>query len=379
MAEIVLWVALGAIVFAYAGYSVVVFLLSRVLRRPVQRADIEPKVTFLITAYNEARNIATKIEQTLSLDYPADKLELIVASDGSTDETDEIVRSFSGRGVRLIRVEGRVGKTETQNRAVRQATGEIIIFSDATTRYEQSAIRKIVRNYADPAVGAVSGRYEYYNPTGAPIGLGSILFWRYENAIKSMQTQVRTITGCCGCIYSVRRALYTPLPADIISDLCEPLKVLEKGYRIVFEPEAIAFEETTERTREEFNMRVRVVTRGMRGLMYMRALLNPLRHGFVAFQLMSHKVMRWLVPLFLAAAFLANLALLGRPLYDVLFAMQVAFYAIALVGYFAERRSIRIGPFAIPLYFCTVNAAAVVAMVRIWKGHKAVTWETVRR
>jgi cellulose synthase/poly-beta-1,6-N-acetylglucosamine synthase-like glycosyltransferase len=379
MAEIVFWLALAAVVFAYAGYSVVVFLLSRVLRRPVTRQDIEPTVTFLITAYNEERNIAAKIEQTLSLDYPTDKLELIVASDGSTDRTDEIVRSFAGRGVRLIRVEGRVGKTETQNRAVRQATGDIIVFSDATTRYEQSALRKIVRNYADPTVGAVSGRYEYFNPTGAPIGLGSILFWRYENAIKSMQTQVRTITGCCGCIYSVRRALYTPLPPDIISDLCEPLKVLEKGYRIVFEPEAIAFEETTEKTREEFNMRVRVVTRGMRGLMYMRALLNPLRHGFVAFQLLSHKVMRWLVPLFLGVALLANVALLGRPLYDVLFVLQLSFYVIAAIGYLAERRSIRVGPFAIPLYFCTVNAAAVVAMYRIWKGHKAVTWETVRR
>ena len=379
MAEFIFWTSIAAIVFSYVGYSVVVFVLSRFVRRPLQSRDIEPNVTFLITAYNEERNIAAKIEQTLSLDYPRDRLELIVASDGSTDRTDEIVRGFADRGVKLIRVEGRVGKTETQNQAVRKAAGEIVIFSDATTRYENQAIRKLVRNYADPTVGAVSGRYEYFNPTGAAIGLGSILFWKYENAIKSMQTQVRTITGCCGCIYSVRRDLYTPLPADIISDLCEPLKVLEKGYRIVFEAEAIAFEETTEKTREEFNMRVRVVTRGMRGLMYMRALLNPLRHGFVAFQLLSHKVMRWMVPLFLATALLANVALIGEPLYNTTLALQLSFYALAGISYLAERHSVSVGPFAIPLYFCAVNCAAIVAMYRIWKGHKAVTWETMRR
>jgi cellulose synthase/poly-beta-1,6-N-acetylglucosamine synthase-like glycosyltransferase len=346
----------------------------------VRRADITPPVTYLITAYNEERNIAAKLEQTLSLDYPRDRLEIIVASDGSTDRTDDIVRGFADSGVRLVRVEGRVGKTEVQNQAVRQANGEIIIFSDATTRYEKSAVRKIVRNYADPTVGAVSGRYEYFNPTGATIGLGSILFWKYENQIKSRQTSIKTITGCCGCIYSVRREAYVPLPADIISDLCEPLKVLEKSsYRIVFEPEAIAYEETTEKSAEEFRMRVRVITRGMRGLMFMRSLFNPLRHGFVAFQLISHKVLRWLVPVFLATIFVANLFLLEHAFYKLLFAGQVAFYAIALFGYLSERRKLPIGILSVPLYFVTVNLASIVAMYRVWRGHKAVTWETVRK
>lgn len=234
MAELIFWGAVCCIAFAYAGYSLSILLIAVFVRRPLRRAPIEPNVTFLITAYNEERNLAAKIEQTLSLDYPREKLEIIVASDGSTDRTDEIARSFADRGVRLVRVEGRVGKTETQNQAVRQARGDVIIFSDATTRYEHNAIRNIVRNYADAQVGAVSGRYEYYNPTGASIGVGSVLFWKYENLIKRLQTRIHTITGCCGCIYSVRREAYQPLPADIISDLCEPLKVLEKGYRIVF-------------------------------------------------------------------------------------------------------------------------------------------------
>ncbi|MGB7540912.1 MAG: glycosyltransferase family 2 protein [Burkholderiales bacterium] len=380
MMEGIFWVMVAGIFYTYAGYSLTILLLAQFVRRPIRRAAIEPRVTYLITAYNEEKNIQAKLAQVLSLDYPHDRLEIMVASDGSTDRTDDIVRQFADRSVRLVRVEGRVGKTETQNRAVREAMGEVIIFSDATTFYERSAIRNIVRNYADPGVGAVSGRYEYRNPTGAPIGFGSILFWKYENLIKTLQTRIRTITGCCGCIYSVRRDLYEPLPADIISDLVEPLKILEKGYRIVFEPEAIAYEETTERTAEEFNMRVRVVTRGMRGLWYMRKLFNPLRFGFVSLQLLSHKVLRWLVPVFLFLLFASNLWLLDSSwFYDAVLALQLAFYGIAALGFLAERMNIALKLLTIPLYFVTVNAAAVVAMYRIFKGYKAVTWETVRR
>jgi cellulose synthase/poly-beta-1,6-N-acetylglucosamine synthase-like glycosyltransferase len=378
--KIAFWAVVAVILYAYVGYSLTILLLGQFIRRPIRRAGIEPRVTYLITAYNEEKSIRAKLEQVLSLDYPHEKLEIIVASDGSTDRTDDIVRQFAGHRVRLVRVEGRVGKTETQNCAVREATGEMIIFSDATTFYEKSAIRNLVRNYADPEVGAVSGRYEYRNPTGGAIGFGSILFWKYENLIKTLQTRIRTITGCCGCIYSVRRELYEPLPADIISDLVEPLKILEKGYRIVFEPEAIAFEETTEKTGEEFSMRVRVVTRGMRGLWYMRKLFNPLRYAFVSFQLFSHKVLRWLVPVFLFILLASNLWLLGSsPFYDVTAALQLAFYAVALLGFLAERMHVTLRLLTIPLYFVTVNAAALVAMYSLWRGHKAVTWETVRR
>jgi len=378
-AEIFFWMMVAVVAYTYVGYSLTILALAKFVDNPVRRGPIEPRLTCLITAYNEEKNIRTKLDQILSLDYPSDKLEIIVASDGSTDDTDNIVRQFAGRGVKLIRVEGRVGKTETQNRAVREASGEIIVFSDATTLYESSALRNIVRNYADPGVGAVSGRYEYRNPTGAPIGLGSIVFWKYENLIKALQTRIRTITGCCGCIYSVRRKLYQPLPADIISDLVEPLTVLAKGYRIVFEPEAIAYETTTEKAAEEFGMRVRVVTRGMRGLWYMRALLNPFRSAFVAFQLLSHKVLRWMIPVFLVILFVSNLALLGSHwFWDLAFMLQIAFYGSALVGILAERANVTFKLLTIPLYFVTVNAAAAVAMYRICKGHKAVTWETSR-
>jgi cellulose synthase/poly-beta-1,6-N-acetylglucosamine synthase-like glycosyltransferase len=379
VSEVVFWTAVGAILYAYGGYSLVIFLLALVVRNPVRRADITPSVTLLITAYNEERDIAQKLEGSLSLDYPRELLEIIVASDGSSDRTDEIVRGFESRGVKLVRVEGRVGKTGTQNEAIKHARGDIVVFSDATTTYDSQALRKLVRNYADPRIGAVSGRYEYRNPSGAPIGLGTVLFWKYENAIKSMQTRIWTITGCCGCIYSVRRSAYVPLPRDIISDLCQPLKILESGYRIAFERDAVAYEDALEESKGEFSMRVRVISRGIYGLIFMRKLLNPFRSPFVAFQLISHKWMRWLVPVFAAIALLANAALLGRLFYNVTFALQAAFYLIALLAFLLEGR-VRLPKLAgVPLYFVTVNAASIAAMRKVSKGIRATTWETVRR
>lgn len=356
-----------------------ILVLSLLSKKSVKKQEIYPKVTFLITAYNEERSIAEKLEDTISLDYPKEKLEVMVASDGSTDRTDEIVKGFSDRGVVLKRVEGRVGKTATQNEAVEAATGDIIIFSDATTNYSKEAIKKIVRNYVDKKVGAVSGRYEYVNPSGAAVGLGTILFWKYENLIKKMQTRIKTITGCCGCIYSLRRELYEPLPRDIISDLVEPLKILEKGYRIVFEPDAVAYEETTETSKQEFSMRVRVISRGMQGLWYMRALFNPFRYGFVSFQLFSHKVLRWMVPFMLFLLFVCNIFLMGHPLYNFTFIVQILFYSGAAFGYLLDRKGKRVKILALPLYYCIVNYASFLAFFKTLTGYKAVTWETVRK
>ena len=379
MAEVIFWAALFLIVFAYVGYSATILLLSRWVNNPPKQAAIEPSITFIITAYNEAEAIARKLGQTLALHYPRDQLEIIVASDGSTDRTDEIVRGFADRGVKLLRVEGRVGKTGTQNEAVKQARGEILVFSDATTTYREDALRMIARNYADETVGAVSGRYEYVDPNGTPIGKGSILFWRYENWIKSAQSNIRTITGCCGCIYSVRRDCYVPLPNDIISDLCEPLMVIERGRRIVFEKEAVAYEEAIGNVAEEFSMRVRVMVRGMRGILFMRRLLNPWKFGFVSFQLFSHKVLRWMVPLFLLMLLVSNLFLLGSPLFDAALALQLLFYGIALVGCLGENIGVRLPLSSVPVFFVTVNMASVVAVSRILKGQRAVVWETVRK
>jgi len=378
MSELIFWLLIFIIFYTYAGYSLVILILSLFFHRPVKKEAIYPQVTFLITAYNEERSIAAKLENTLDLDYPREKLEIIVASDASTDGTDKVVRQFQKRGVILNRVKGRLGKTETQNRTVAMATGDIIIFSDATTNYKKDAIKKIVGNYADPRVGAVSGRYEYLNPTGAAVGMGTILFWKYENLIKGLQTRIQTITGCCGCIYSARRDLYEPLPPDIISDLVEPLKILEKSYRISFEPEAVAYEETTETTQEEFSMRVRVISRGMYGLWYMRRLFNPFKYRFVAFQLFSHKALRWMVPFILPLLLASNFFLIGQAFYNICLIIQVIFYLGAALGYLFDRRGKKLKIFALPLYYCVVNAASMVAFFHTIVGKKSVIWETAR-
>lgn len=380
--EIAFWTLLFLIFYTYFGYTLIILGLSLFRYSPVQRdEEFEPTVTFLITAYNEERALPGKLENTLALDYPPSKIEILVASDGSTDCTDEIVRAVGQKNerVRLLRVEGRVGKTETQNQAVQSAHGEIIIFSDATTEYRPDAIRKIVRNYADRSVGAVSGKYAYRTLEKSAMGVATVLFWTYENLIKSRQTRIRTITGCCGCIYSVRKELYRPLPRTIISDLVEPLMILEAGHRIVFEPEAIAFETTTENVREEFRMRVRVITRGMNGLLYARRLLNPLRHPFVSFQLLSHKVLRWFVPVFMLLLLSVSFALVTSGwIYSVALAGQLGFYALATLGLAADLMGWKIRILSLPMYFCVVNLAALVGLFNVLRGENKAVWETAR-
>lgn len=381
--QIVFWASLILIAYTYFLYPFVITLLSFFVNNKVNKAVIEPDVTLLITAFNEEKDIERKLQNSFALDYPKDKFEIVVASDGSTDRTDEIVKKYeqneAGVKVVLHRVEGRLGKTAAQNSAVKVCNGEIIIFSDAASLYEPQVIKAFVRNYADPKVGAVSGMYKYINKSGGSVGFATIMFWKLENFIKSRQTKIKTITGCCGCIYSVRKSLYTELPSTIISDLVEPLMILQKGYRIVFEPEALALEETTEHAKQEFSMRIRVIVRGMNGMLFARGLYNPLKFPFEAFQLFSHKVMRWLVPVFCITAFISNgLLVYSSPVYGALFALQIGFYLLALIGYFLEKKGIHKKIFYLPLYFCIVNVAALVSMFRVFRGENVVIWQTQR-
>ena len=382
--EVLFWFCLLLVFYVYAGYPLLVSFLSIFFRSEVRRNErYEPTVTLLIAAYNEEKDIEEKLKNSFALDYPKDKFEIVVASDGSIDKTDEIVRRYADNeaGVRVVlhRVEGRQGKTAAQNSAVKICQGEIIIFSDAASMYERGVVRAMVRNYADPRVGAVSGMYKYVNKAGGSVGFATILFWNMENFIKSKQTRIRTITGCSGCIYSVRRDLYTDLPVRIISDLVEPLMILKKGFRIVFEPQALAYEETTGQSVEEFNMRIRVIVRGMNGILFAHHLLNPLKYPFVALQLISHKVMRWLVPVFCIVIFLTNAFLVPRSKeYAILFGLQVTFYLLAGIGSFLEKRGIHKKIFYLPFYFCIVNTAALISLFKVLQGQNIVTWQTKR-
>lgn len=377
-AEIIFWGAALALFYVYIGYPALLFLIAPWRRRRQPALGYTPSISVLIAACNEEAGIRQKLEQTIHLDYPPDRMEILVLSDGSQDRTDEIVSQFPDPRVCLVRIPQRRGKTNAQNEGVKQAKGEVLIFSDATTIYHPQALKCLAANYQDPGVGAVSGRYQYFDPNqDSPTGLGTIAFWNYENSIKVRQSRIGTLSGCCGCIYSVRKSAYTDLAPDVISDLVQPLWVIQKGYRVVFEDRALAYEQTTESTGEEFTMRVRVINRGMHGLLSVPELLKPWKYPWIAFQLFSHKILRWMVPMLLLLLLAANAVLMHQPYFRVLLILQLCFYALALLQVVVPIHR-RWKPLGIPLYFCTLNAAAFLGVIELMRGRKHVIWQPVR-
>jgi len=322
--------------------------------------------------------IGEKLNATLRLNYPSEKLQILVASDGSTDETNDIVHAFQDRGVELIQIRDRKGKTNAQNEAVRHARHPILVFSDATTRFDADALQYLAGAYRDPQVGAVSGRYDYFDPTaGSPAGTGSAKFWNLENWIKRAQSRIYSLSGCCGCIYSVRRDLYTALPPETISDLVQPLHVLLQGYRVVFEEGAHAWEESTRTAGDEFRMRVRVATRGMMGVLSVPQLLLPWTFPWIALQLWSHKIARWSIPFFLMCVFVGSLLLASSPTFRLVLCLQVIFYAWALASMVIPiLRHSRL--LSLPLYFCTINTAFLLGIVNAVRGRRFNVWQPVR-
>jgi hypothetical protein len=376
MAAIVLWTALGVVVYVYVGYPLLLFLIAQVASRAVKKEPITPSVTMIIAAYNEEDAIAAKIDNSLALDYPAGLLEILVVSDGSTDRTNEIVaRDYAGRATLLALP--RAGKTSGQNHAAAAATGEILVFSDATTMYDRGMLRAMMANFADPTVGSVGGDVRYTREGAAVAGKGRQLYWNYEAAIRRWESRIYTVIGATGCVYSLRRALYVPLDPAAISDFIQPTKALLRGYRSVVEDDAGAYEVAeSKQLGDELQRRARVALRGLRGVGYMPEILNPIRHPWLCLQIVSHRLLRWAVPIFLIAALIANAFLAGTPGYTALFVLQLAFYLAALVALVLDRANIRPPGLFVPLYFCLINVAPLVAVWMLIKGEKKVFWET---
>jgi cellulose synthase/poly-beta-1,6-N-acetylglucosamine synthase-like glycosyltransferase len=367
-------------VYVYAGYPLLVVALGALRRKQVKHSAATPPVTLMIAAYNEEKGIAAKLEQSLRLDYPS--LTIVVVSDGSTDRTDAIVKSFADRGVRLIRVEGRVGKTEARNQALAQIETELVLFSDATTEYDPQIVRKLVRNFADPEVGMVTGHLVYKKDAASAMTAGQGLYWQYESLIKRSQTWLGTLTGSVGCATAFRRSLYSALPPHIIEDFTEPLTFVMKGYRVVYEPEAVCYELPTPKSADEWKMRVRVVRGGIAGMLYARRILNPFKYPVATFQLVSHKILRWLVPVFgLLLVPVSALALSQHPQSPLMLLLvlgQGLFYLCALGAFVLEKLKLRLPLINIPLYFIVLNAACLVALVKTLTEPLAPTWETQR-
>lgn len=373
----------GIIFYTYFGYIVVLLFLSVFIQKKVRKSeDYLPTTALVIAAYNEEKGIDAKIINSLDLNYPKDKLRIIVVSDGSTDGTDAIVDSYSNAGVELIRVEGRVGKTEARNQALKQIDSEIIVFSDATTVYEADSINMLVRNFNDPKVGMVTGHLKYIDPENSQVGVGQKLYWKYETLIKKAQTNLGTLTGSIGCMTAFRRSAYTDLPSNIIEDFTSPLMFIQKGFRVVYEASAICFEETTTKASSEWHMRVRVIRGGMSGLLFARNILSPFQFPLVSLQLISHKVFRWFVPVFGILTLIFNvLALISNPsdsISQTLFILQVLFYGSALTSYHFEQKGIKNKVLSIPLYFIVLNSASLVALYKTLTSTLESTWETQR-
>ena len=375
------WFSIAAIIYVYAGFALLAAIVARLRNRQVRKQPITPQVSLIIPAYNEEASIAGKIENILSVDYPLEALEIIVASDGSSDATNSIVASYADLGVRLLSFPRR-GKIFAMNDAVQQATGEILVFSDATSLLEKQTLRQLVSNFADPEVGGVSGRMVYTRQTERDSsGQGENLYWSYAVWLKQMKSLTGSIVSASGALHAIRRDLYQP-PTDTATtdDFAISTAVVEQGYRLVFESEARAYEEPAPAAASEFGRKVRMMNRGLRGVILRRRLLNPFRYGFYSVSLFSQKLLRRLVPFFLVILFFSSFLLSTQAaLYFAAFVSQAIFYTSAVVGYLV--RNNRLGKLKflyIPFFYCLANAAALVAVLKLLSGTRVERWQPQR-
>jgi cellulose synthase/poly-beta-1,6-N-acetylglucosamine synthase-like glycosyltransferase len=378
LAEFWFWTCLGVGLYPYALYPLCVGLL-RVLRpRPVRSAAITPRVTVVISAYNEARHIEATVRNKLDQDYPPQLLDVMVASDGSTDETDALLRALAHQDPRVsyFRQQPRNGKTAALNALVARAGGEIIVFADANSMFRPDTVRRLVAVFADPGVGYATGCMLYVDPQGSLVGDGCTAYMRYENALRALETVTGSIVGVDGGVDAVRRSLYQPMRADQLPDLVLPLSVVEQGRRVVFVPDAVLEEETLTTQGAEYRMRVRVALRAFWALRDKRALLNPLRYPLFGWQLLSHKLLRYMSFLPLAVAAVLNWLLVGHGwVYDALAALQCCAAGLALLAVCGPRRLRGVGLARYSYYFLLLNWTSAVAFARFLRGEKQVLWQ----
>jgi cellulose synthase/poly-beta-1,6-N-acetylglucosamine synthase-like glycosyltransferase len=356
MAKLLFWISAAFPIYVYVGYPLLLWGLRAVFRSSLRPQPIEPSVSLLVAAYNEAAVIADKIRNSLAVDYPADKFEIVIASDGSKDATAEIVRGFAegeaaGR-VRLLNFEINRGKTALLNDSVPQLRGDIVAFSDASSMVARDSVRILVQCFGDPQVGAASGVYRLLQKDRARLGAQEDLYWKYETFLKVQEAKLGAFTGAHGSLYAIRRQLYPFPSADTINDdFTIPMRILERGHRVAYEPAAVAYEEAHEM--EGFSRRVRITAGNIEQLREIKSLIWPPR-PFVLFCLLSHKTGRLVVPVFMVSALAANIALRGQFPYNWLLLGQGLFYGLAVLG---AVFSLKPKVLRLPYYFCMINSA----------------------
>jgi cellulose synthase/poly-beta-1,6-N-acetylglucosamine synthase-like glycosyltransferase len=377
MAEIIFWVSLSLILYAYFGYPALLYLVSAVKSNSIQKGPVQPRITIIIAAHNEERSIGGKIENTLCLDYRPEQREIIVASDGSTDRTNEIVLGYKDKGIILVAPLERKGKEHAQWQAIDVATGDILVFSDVATTLEKDALIHIASNFHDPTIGCVSSEDKILVDPKTSGGEG--FYVKYEMLLRRLESKVNSVVGLSGSFFAVRRNLCREWSTILPSDFLLVIRAVKNGYRAVIDPLTVGSYKSVRSEKEEFQRKRRTVMRGIAVLMNHPEILNPFKYGFFSIQLISHKLLRWLVPLFAVCVFVSNVCLIAEsPAYQVLFAGQMVFYVLAVLGLLVKplNRNVLV---KVPAFLTLVNLSITVAWIKYLFGHRAIRWEPSRR
>lgn len=375
-AEFLFWGVLVLLVYIYFGYPLMAALRARFCSRPRRRAPIEPFVSIVVVAHNEAERIAPRIENLLALDYPVGRFEVVVASDGSTDATVDRARQYEHAGVTVRPFAARRGKSAVLNSVVPGLQGEIVLFADARQRFDPGTLRALVENFADSTVGAVSGELVLTTDAGtAAAGRGTSLYWRYEKFIRSAEGRADSTVGATGAIYAIRRELFEPIPDDtLLDDVLIPLRIVRKGFRVLFEPGARAYDCASATAQQEFARKARTIAGTFQVFARERWLWSPFSNR-LWFETISHKALRLALPGLHAALLLTTAALVSQWLYQAALAAQLMFYAAALVGYTQRQTRRRSFVVSVPCAICLMSWATVVGFVRFLTDRQPVTWE----
>jgi cellulose synthase/poly-beta-1,6-N-acetylglucosamine synthase-like glycosyltransferase len=378
MAVLIFWAAIAIVAGVYFGYPAALAfgLLGR--RRPVEKSGSEPPVSFIIAAHNEEACIEAKIRNVLAFDYPREKIEILIGSDGSSDRTEEIVRRYESEGVGLISFPQQHGKSAMQNGLAVAASGQILVFTDADCFAARETLRRVIEDFHDARVGLVTARPQYSNERETQISENEGTYVRYESWLRQQESARGLLAMASGSFFALRRSLWRPLDANLGDDFAFPLQVARAGLRNVLEANAVVLTRLAQtQAASMLRLKMRIVSKDLRALIANRALLNPFRYGALAIGLWFHKLLRWLVPYFLMAAFIANVTLLERPIYRVLFALQIAFYGLMAAGFAVRRRTLP-SPWSVPTSFCLVNLAALLGTLKCLAGGTSGRWTPER-
>ncbi|MGI4730025.1 MAG: glycosyltransferase family 2 protein [Janthinobacterium lividum] len=383
------WISLFIIFYAFLGYGIVLFFLVKlrqILRgkRSISTETISnlPTCTLIVAAYNEEDFIEQKIKNTLALNYPAAKINFLFITDGSTDKTPEIISKYPQ--IKLMHSENRLGKIAAVQRAVDAVTTETMVFTDANTFLNPDALIKLCRHYADPKVGAVAGEKRVHIEKNADATAGEGFYWKYESKLKIWDSELNSVVGAAGELFSVKKALYESAhPNSIIDDFMISMLIAKKGYRIVYEPEAFATETSSANIKEELKRKIRIAAGGLQSIIWLKSLLLPFKQPLLSFQYISHRVLRWtVVPFLMIAAFMLNISIVSQThllVYQLILSAQILFYAAALLGWILEKQQIKIKALFIPYYFGVMNYAVIAGIFRYLFGEQNAAWEKSKR